>query len=64
MQTPSMVLQQVARDFVDVIPEVDIEAQHERWKPGIGPFGEVNQIKMILEKLIGGDDLGCLLLSD
>jgi hypothetical protein len=56
MQTPSTALQQVARDFADVIPRVDAEAQHGRWKAGIGPFEEENQIQMILDELAGGDD--------
>jgi len=51
MPTPSTVLQRVARDFADVIPQVDTDAQHDRWKAGIGPFEEENQIEMILDEL-------------
>jgi len=51
MPTPSTVLQRVARDFADVIPQVDADAQHERWKAGIGPFEEEHQIEMILAEL-------------
>jgi hypothetical protein len=51
MPTPSTVLQRVARDFADVIPQVDADAQHDRWKAGIGPFEEEKQIEMILEEL-------------
>ncbi|MDQ2073529.1 transcriptional regulator [Haloarcula sp. H-GB4] len=58
MQTPSVVLQRVARDFADVIPRVDAEARHEEWKAGIGPFEEENQIQMILDGLADSDDTG------
>lgn len=51
MPTPSTVLQRVARDFADVIPQVDTDAQHDRWKAGIGPFEEEHQIEMILAEL-------------
>jgi hypothetical protein len=51
MPNPSTVLQRVARDFAEVIPQVDSDAQHDRWKAGIGPFEEENQIEMILDAL-------------
>ncbi len=51
MLKPSVVLQRIARDFADVIPKADADAQHSRWKSGIGPFEEENQIEMILDEL-------------
>ncbi|MGB9952148.1 transcriptional regulator [Haloarcula marismortui] len=51
MSNASMALQRVARDFADAIPQADVEAQHSRWKAGIGPFEEENQIEMILDEL-------------
>ncbi|MFB9810326.1 transcriptional regulator [Haloarcula sebkhae] len=51
MSNPSVVLQRVARDFADAIPQADADAQHSRWKAGIGPFEEENQIEMILDEL-------------
>lgn len=44
-------LQNTARDFADVIPVVDRYAEHNRWKPGIGPFEEEIQVEMILDEL-------------
>jgi hypothetical protein len=44
-------LEQLARTFADVIPAVDESATHSRWKPGIGPFEEENQIQMILDEV-------------
>lgn len=44
-------LEELSRSFADVIPTVDREAEHSRWKPGIGPFGEEQQLEMILETL-------------
>ncbi|OLZ42008.1 transcriptional regulator [Natrinema saccharevitans] len=46
-------LGQLANSFASVIPDVDTDAEHDRWKPGIGPFEEENQIEMILEALEG-----------
>ncbi|WP_136688740.1 transcriptional regulator [Halorhabdus amylolytica] len=51
MSNPSVILQRVARHFADVIPQADADAQHSRWKAGIGPFEEENQIEMILDEL-------------
>ena len=42
---------QLSDEFAAVIPEVDADAEHDRWKPGIGPFEEENQIEMILDAL-------------
>lgn len=44
---------QLADSFASVIPDVDTGAEHDRWKAGIGPFEEENQIEMILEALEG-----------
>lgn len=44
---------QLADSFASVIPDVDTGAEHDRWKSGIGPFEEENQIEMILEALEG-----------
>ncbi|WP_433632959.1 transcriptional regulator [Halomicrococcus sp. NG-SE-24] len=35
----------MAQAFADAIPTVDETANHSRWKPGIGPFEEENQIE-------------------
>jgi len=51
MNRSSHRLQQLARAFADVIPSVDETANHSRWKPGIGPFEEENQIEMILTEV-------------
>ncbi|EMA11725.1 hypothetical protein [Haloarcula marismortui] len=51
MSNPSVVLQQVARNFANAIPQADTGAQHSRWKAGIGPFEEEIQIEMILDEL-------------
>ncbi|WP_058994148.1 hypothetical protein [Haloarcula sp. CBA1127] len=51
MSDPTTVLQRVARNFADTIPQADADAQHSRWKAGIGPFEEENQIEMILDEL-------------
>lgn len=40
-------IRQLAGAFADAIPSVDETATHSRWKPGIGPFEEENQIEMI-----------------
>lgn len=51
MTQPAESLREVAKDFASVIPDVDEEATHERWKPGIGPFEEERQLEMILDIL-------------
>lgn len=42
-------------DFADslasVLPEVDSHAEHSRWKPGLGPFEEDNQVEMLIDAL-------------
>ena len=47
MKGASSRLQQVAEAFADAIPVVDETATHSRWKPGIGPFEEEEQLEMI-----------------
>ncbi len=44
-------LVQLSDEFAAVIPEVDANADHDRWKPGIGPFEEESQIEMVLNAL-------------
>lgn len=51
MKRSSHRIQQLARAFADAIPSVDETANHSRWKPGIGPFEEENQIEMIREEV-------------
>lgn len=43
------VLEKLADGFASVIPEADATAEHERWKPGIGPFEEERQLAMLLD---------------
>jgi len=45
----SRLLEQLADDFAAVVPTVDAEAEHDRWKPGIGPFEEDRQVEMLRE---------------
>ncbi|WP_439028430.1 transcriptional regulator [Haloarchaeobius sp. DT45] len=45
------ILQKLASDFAGAIPTVDIDAEHERWDPGIGPFEEEKQLEMILAEM-------------
>ena len=45
----SSILKQLADDFASVVPKVDSQAEHERWKPGIGPFEEEKQLEMLVE---------------
>ena len=33
----STLLESLADDFATVLPEVDAEAEHSRWQPGLGP---------------------------
>ena len=47
----SLLLEQLADDFATAIPAIDAQANHTRWKPGIGPFEEDNQIEMFREAL-------------
>jgi len=42
-------LQQIAEDFASAIPSIDANADHDRWKPGIGPFEEDRQVEMLRE---------------
>ncbi|MFC4247628.1 transcriptional regulator [Natribaculum luteum] len=51
MNDKSDLLIQLANSFASIIPDVDADAEHDRWKPGIGPFEEENQIEMVLEAL-------------
>jgi hypothetical protein len=50
---PSVLLEQLADDFASVIPSIDVEAEHDRWQAGIGPFEEENQIEMLREEIDG-----------
>lgn len=43
------VLKVLADGLVAVVPEVDATAEHDRWKPGIGPFEEERQLAMLLD---------------
>lgn len=51
MAAPPETLKDLARDFADVITEVDATAEHERWDPGLGPFEEERQLEKILAAL-------------
>ncbi|MFC7047291.1 transcriptional regulator [Halobacteriaceae archaeon GCM10025711] len=51
MKRSSRRIRRLARAFADAIPSVDETANHSRWKPGIGPFEEENQIEMIREEV-------------
>jgi len=51
--THSVLLEQLADDFASVIPSIDVEAEHDRWQAGIGPFEEENQIEMLREEIDG-----------
>lgn len=42
------VLEELADGLATVVPQVDATADHERWKPGIGPFEEERQLGMLL----------------
>ena len=46
-------LTRLAEDFASVVPAVDAEAEHDRWKPGIGPFEEDRQVEMLREAVAG-----------
>lgn len=45
----ALLLQQIAEDFASAIPSIDENADHDRWKPGIGPFEEDRQVEMLRE---------------
>jgi len=45
----ALLLEQLAEDFATVIPDIDGEADHDRWQPGIGPFEEDRQVEMLRE---------------
>jgi hypothetical protein len=49
----SFLLKRLADDFADVIPEIDSEAEHDRWQAGIGPFEEERQVRMLRETVDG-----------
>jgi len=49
----SVLLEQLADDFVTVVPELDADAEHDRWQAGIGPFEEDRQIEMLREAIEG-----------
>ena len=51
MKHSSHRIRQLAQTFADAIPSVDETANHSRWKPGIGPFEEENQLQMIREEV-------------
>ena len=42
------ILEELADGLATVVPEVDATAEHERWKPGLGPFEEERQLAMLL----------------
>jgi hypothetical protein len=42
-------LRRVADGFSGAVPTVDSNAEHGRWKPGIGPFEEDEQVRMLVE---------------
>lgn len=49
----SRLLEQLVDDFASVISAVDAEAEHDRWKSGIGPFEENKQVEMFREAVEG-----------
>lgn len=75
--TVSTVLSRFADSVAAAVPEVDSRAEHDRWKPGIGPFEEENQLEMLVnatgdqfphsvatEQPYLSDDLRCDLLIE
>jgi hypothetical protein len=44
-------LARLARDFASVVPAVDVEAEHDRFQPGLGPFKEERQVEFLLDAL-------------
>lgn len=49
--TSQTVLDQFARDVGDTIPHLDATAEHPRWQPGIGAFGEEAQVQRLVDRL-------------
>jgi hypothetical protein len=49
----SDLLVSLADDIASVVPEVDAEAEHDRWQPGLGPFEEDRQVEMVRDALEG-----------
>jgi hypothetical protein len=49
----SHILEQLADDFATVVPSVDLRAEHDRWKAGIGPFEEDRQVEMLRDAVEG-----------
>lgn len=47
-------LSEFSDTLASVLPDVDSHAEHSRWKPGIGPFEEENQIEMLIDSLDAG----------
>jgi len=45
------VLATVADAMADAVPGVDAELEHDRWKPGIGPFEEPRQLDALVDAL-------------
>ncbi|MBX0303725.1 transcriptional regulator [Haloarcula salinisoli] len=43
----SILLKSLADDLAEAIPEIDSEAEHSRWQPGLGPFEEERQVEML-----------------
>lgn len=50
------VLEELAKGFAAVVPGVDATAEHNRWKPGLGPFEEDRQLAMLLDAFRGTHD--------
>jgi hypothetical protein len=50
----SDLLRYLGNDFASVIPDIDSEAEHDRWQAGIGPFEEERQVEM-LRRAVDGD---------
>lgn len=49
MKAAEDVLAAVASEFARVVPTIDARVEHERWKPGIGPFEEERQLAFLIE---------------
>ena len=49
----SELLRRLADDFASAIPNIDANAEHDRWQAGIGPFEEERQIEMLRETIVG-----------
>lgn len=43
----SEALERLALEFTAVTPDMDATVEHERWKPGIGPFEEERQLEIM-----------------